>query len=254
MLVVAAQTEDTPPGRFVLLSDAGDLATKAGDADTALAAIDQMAQHFPIDALKFKTRALIEISLLPTTRRRDRGLARQFDAVIAAAMAADRYDLARETAEAASSAASDVQDQSWLQSVQQRESAISYADAEFQKLAPFRVALENDPADANANFRVGAFRCFVKEDWPAGLPMLALGSDPVAKTLATTELGSPANPGALVELADGWWSFSETRPPSQRPPIKRHAVNIYKRVVPRTTGPTRSHVKQRLEEAADAGQ
>jgi len=252
MLEIAAKTDDDPPGRYVLLSNAGDLATQGGDADTALAAIEQGAQHFQIDALKVKARALVAIARLFAPERNAPALAGQLDAVISEAIDADRYDLARDLSAAAAAAAAEFHDQAWLHAAQERTTEISDAEAEFQKLAPARATLERVPADANANFTVGSYRCFVKDDWPGGLWMLAAGSDPVAKALAVTELDNPTDAGKVVELADGWWSLSERRPRAQQPRLKRHAAEIYSRVVSRTIGPTRLHVLKRLDEAEAA--
>ncbi len=62
LLGKASENTEESGTRFVLLREARDLAAGGADADTALAAIDQMESDFKIDALKDKYTVLKKLS------------------------------------------------------------------------------------------------------------------------------------------------------------------------------------------------
>lgn len=252
MLVLAAKTQDDPVGRYVLLSHAGDLATQGADVETALAAVDEVAKQFQIDALKVKARALVAMSKLVTAARKNPALPAQMEAFIAQALAADRYDLARDASTAAAAAATQVRDITWAERIQAQAKPIAEAQAEFLKIADTWSALEKDPADPDANFRIGSYRCFVKEDWPAGLPLLAIGSDPAIKNLALADLNNPTYSDQIIGLGDGWWGVADRLPQFERVRVKRHAAEIYTRLLSKTGPIPYDRLQKRLDEVENS--
>lgn len=65
-------------------------------------------------------------------------------------------------------------------------------------------ALAANPNDAAASLTVGKYLAFAKNEWPAALPRLAKGSDPVLRSLAERELAGPKTGAEKVELGDAW--------------------------------------------------
>ena len=53
-----------------------------------------------------------------------------------------------------------------------RASQLREAQTEFARLGPTFARLRSDPADRDANTRVGKFACLIAGDWDKGLPML----------------------------------------------------------------------------------
>jgi PA14 domain len=64
--------------------------------------------------------------------------------------------------------------------------------------------LKDSANDAAANLAAGRYRCFFQEDWKAGLPLLAKGSDEPLKRLAEQELTPPGEAVDQVKLGDEW--------------------------------------------------
>ena len=94
------------------------------------------------------------------------------------AVAADQYETALVLATAASHAAS----KSQIPAHAAIEDRLSRRRHEIRIIQPMYAAakkaqevLDKNPADAEANLAVGRWRCFYKNDWPAGLPLLAQG-------------------------------------------------------------------------------
>src|SRR5262249_39837491 len=54
----AKNTQEAPPLRFIALVYARDLAARAGDITTAMAAIEELAKHYTVDTLGMKTKML----------------------------------------------------------------------------------------------------------------------------------------------------------------------------------------------------
>jgi len=54
---------------------------------------------------------------------------------------------------------------------------------------------------------VGSYRCFMRNQWNKGIPMLALGNNPALKDLAVKELKGVTDAGeqAKLEMLGGTW-------------------------------------------------
>jgi hypothetical protein len=59
---------------------------------------------------------------------------------------------------------------------------------------------------------VGSFRCFEKDDWERGLPLLALGDDARLKGLAERDRAAPKDAGARRAVGNGWWDLAKGNP------------------------------------------
>ena len=99
LLQAGIDTKGDPAGRYVLLGMAADTAAEAGDAETAFAAVDELARMYTLDGLKLKADTL---ATLGKAKDSDAAvLAERSTLLIDEAIAAERYNVARQVAEAA---------------------------------------------------------------------------------------------------------------------------------------------------------
>ncbi len=112
--------------------------------------------------------------------------------------------------------------------------------------------LEKSPDDSEANLTVGRWFCFCKQDWTAGLPLLAKGSDEKLKLLAEQDIKAPTESDERVKLADAWWDLAQKESGLARDSIHLHAGNIYRDAMPNLASVLKkAAIDKRLAEIAD---
>jgi len=122
--------------------------------------------------------------------------------------------------------------------------------ASWQQFQSVLEKIETDPDDPEANLAAGRHWCFDRGDWDKGLVHLVRSSDAELKRLAQEELQSPpADPEAMIKLADVWWSLSETRKDAEREALMLRAGTWYESAQPDVTSTLlKAKVDKRLEE------
>ncbi len=241
----ALATDDKPAAQFVLLRTAIDLAVQAGDPDTALQAIDELAARFKVKRSAMRADAVLKAA--KTTRSTARQalltqafqVAEELDGQQDFATARRLYDFAVDEAKAHKNPTL------VKQATRMREESARLAKA-FQAVQDARSVLKENPDDPPANQTVGAFCCFVQGDWAAGLPLLALASDKGLKSLAARDLES-ADLGIeqQIQLADDWWAAAEKRADAPSA-LQSRAAYWYRRALPATTGLVKLKIEKRL--------
>jgi WD40 repeat protein len=207
-LLEARDTNDDAAGKYVLLSEAAQLAAKAGDVSTALQAIEELAGTFEIDAgqvLRQKLDAL-EVGSKAANLTKD-----AYHAVVDAALvlmeeavAEDDFDTALALGATADSAAKKTKMVALASSVRQRNEEVRTMVKEFAKVKPFVETLKKNPKDAEANYEAGKYYALYKGNWDKGLPLLARGSNAALKKLAALDLAEPQKGKEQRAVADGW--------------------------------------------------
>lgn len=250
IIEAGAQTPNDAAVQFTLFRVGRDLAVAAGDAATAIEAIDKTAASFQIDTAAIKTDTLLKIS----TQLRD---AEQFKAFEAAArpltveaMAVDDFDSALNLADAGLAAARRTREIELIKNAVTNKRAIESSAARFRAVERALTLLETDPGDAGANLTVGKHRCFVNGDWPAGLALLAKGSDEALKTLAAEDLaftGDDSEGRRRVALGDAWWELGQDADEDESPAMLQRASHWYERALADLAGGlVRVKVEERL--------
>lgn len=240
-------TTDDPIGRFVLLRVGMDIAAQEGDAETTLGAIDEMDKHYAIDRFAVNASVIPKIVKAPGISKTRQAIGLRVYQVAEEAIGADRFDIAKQLLQHASSLALTARDGELRTKATERIKQVEAMETQHASVKVALATLESRPTDPDANLAVGKFRCFVKGDWEFGLPMLALGSDSTLKELATRELTEVTEADAQVALGDAWWNLAETEMDTVRPQIQRHAAGWYQKAWPALTGLVKAKVQSRLK-------
>ncbi len=237
ILQKAEQTEDDPGGAYALFCLAREIAVAAVDAERALQIVDAMAERYEVDALGAKGGVLLELAKSTADHA---ALTEEALDLADAAVDGERYELAARLSKLA-----------LVEAGRAGQSQVQQDAKAFADYVAARAALADKPNDRAANFRAGAYLCFVKGDWEKGLPYLSKGSNERLKKPAERERSKPpATVAAQVELADAWWSAGRAmNDRAKRDAILVHAGDWYRLVKPGLTGADEAkRVEERLKE------
>lgn len=100
LIAAAHETTNDPTGKYIMISKSLDLAAQAGDVEIVMAAAEMLTGSFAIDDIKTKGSALRSVAKgirLPEDQVR---FVNRAESVIDEAVAADRYDVAKQVADA----------------------------------------------------------------------------------------------------------------------------------------------------------
>jgi hypothetical protein len=252
LLQAGTETKDDVAGKYVLFVMAKDLAMDAGAMETAQSAVEEIDKGYEIDGLKLKSEAMARLVKCGRSPEDFRKLVKWAEKVIDEAVSQDRYDLARQVAGGAVSAAKQSRDLDLMKRISTRSEDIREIESASIDARNAMATLATDPNNPDANRLAGRFVCFVKEDWPKGLPMLALGNDAALKTMAEHDLRGAGEAGTKATLGDGWWDLAENESGVGKMPLLRRAAFWYQQAVVELGGLEKAKIEKRLRQIQTA--
>jgi hypothetical protein len=254
MIGAALKLTDGSADQYVLLRIARDIAAGAGDAPTALRAVEKMVERFDVPAAKLTAETLQTAALKATTSSQQKAVAQAVISVANAVADEDEYDLALSLCESARSCAQKARQLSLGKELSAKIGDLKKRQLAFREYRDALAALEKNPTDPGVNLVAGRRVCFVNGDWERGLPMLALGSDAELKTMATKDLGGAKSAEEQAALGDAWWALAEGKVAAEGDALRLRAGFWYRQAEPKLVGGLAGlKVKQRLEELSKLG-
>jgi hypothetical protein len=249
-------TQGDPAGQYVLFRMARESAAGLADASLAVQAIDEMARWFQIDPMAMKLETLSSIAKMTMPPGTQKAFADTALVVVDDAVAADSYDLAKQVIALGVPAARKARDADLAKQLQNRDKEADALKLAFAEVKAAQAKLDEHPLDADANLAVGHYRSFMKADWDHGVPMLALGSNPKLKELATAELDADAEldatkrPDEQLKLGDAWWNYASTLESATRDRVESRALVWYAKALPQLSGLQKLRVEKLLQEVS----
>ncbi len=245
----AGKAQGLPVDNFVLLTGAIAAGRDAGALDLCTQAADTLASNYEVDGLRLKVDAALKMSMKASTPVVAAENARDALLLIDSLIAANDYATALRVIGAVRPAAAS--DPVNARRFTARASAIEVLKSESDACVADLQKLKAAPHDPAANFAVGRFLCFVQGRWQSGLPFLANGSDAELKSLAQREPANPTDAGAVMKLADEWWTIQKRQTGLVQANIGRHVADLYQLVADGFTGLQRLEIDQRIATIAD---
>jgi len=253
LLTAGTEPRDDSDKSYTLLRMAWEEATKLGEANVAINAVEEIGKRFEIDVVEVKAKTLESVgkttSGWPSSRKQE--LAEKVLAVLDEAVAADDYAVADQLVLQARGLAAAVRGSEPLSRlVTVREKQIQELKRNREAVLHSLEVLESQPDDPAANEAVGRYYCFLKGDWQEGLSRLAAGGDDELKRIARVDL---ANPPLIVDrlaLADDWWAASEKADSPTKEQLQLRAATWYGMIESDLAGADQLRARQRLSEAA----
>lgn len=240
--------------RYVLLQTAATTAAEVGETETALAAVQALHEQYRENTAPLELRILERAARAAKTPTAYADIAEKSLALAPRAIQADDYDTAKDAVQQARSYARKAKDKALYESASDFYRVVREAEREYKAVATAFATVAKNPDDAEANLAVGRYLCFIKGDWAAGLPHLALGADETLAALAKTDLGAPESTEAKMLLADHYYELAraEKKDERVRSGLLVRAAGYYEAALPDLTGLDKAKAEMRLQEGAAA--
>jgi formylglycine-generating enzyme required for sulfatase activity len=242
----ALNAQERSADQFVLLTIARDVAAGAGDAATALQAVEKLVERFDVPAANLKAVTLV-VAFSKVTSSTHHQAAEAARSVVGQLAEAGQYGLALSVCEAARSAAQKARENSLLREWSAKATELQRWQEEFHEYRRALALVENNPAEPTANLAAGRYLCFVKDDWRRGLPHLAVGGDAELRAVAIKELRGATSAEEQARVGDAWWALAKTKEGSERDTLRLRAAFWYRQAEPKLApGPAAQTIRQRL--------
>ncbi len=248
LLTQGRSAGDSDAMRFAVLREGCEQAARAGDVALVGSGVDLLASCFAIEAAAEHLRLLMAVKEFPTAEA-VRAVVDAELVMAGQAIDADDYPLAVKAAHAAEELARSAGDAGVLAGARAILERAKLYGEEFAKLGEITDLLGAYTDEGHS--RVGAFQCFVKNEWRSGLEHIVAGSDEAYKELAAEELAAlAASPGADAQLgiADRWWEVAQKQRGDAREGVLAHAFGWYRRAASGVAAGARVRVEKRIEE------
>lgn len=244
----AKQVEDDPASYYVMLREAGELATAAGDAATMREAFGEMGRTFRVDELGMKADSLKRMGAVAKTPDAARSLVAHCMDIADEILVLDRYDIANELGDLAVQLANRSKTPALQKSVKPWRERLTQASAKWNVAEQARMKLEKDPDDSAAHGILGRYLCFVACDWKEGLPHLAKAGNDDLQKAAELDLASPSDPEKMALVGDAWADLAKAAKGEDKRAYQIRALDWFRRSVLKLTGATRTRVEKRIQE------
>lgn len=249
LLDQASKTQSDAAAYWVLCREAQDAAIQAGDATTAVQAVESTSAVFDIDGIATKSAALAAAGKTARTPEEFSSLSHCLTRLVDEMIAADQFDVADKTVSAALLHAKRSNDVPLLARTTIRSKEVAEAKALFQGLKKVRETLARDSESPGANLEMGKFLCYAKGSWDLGLRYLAKGSDATLKNLAEKEIAAPPQAPDRLALAEAWHELSDKeKSPLRKGKLAAHALELYESALPDSSGLVRAKLEKRMAE------
>lgn len=240
--------------QFVLLSQAVEIAIKAGDGYFALDTLDAIDKQFEIDPFQAREDALVTLAEGANTQERIKTLTTVSIRAIKQALAAERRDSALNMAETVIRACRGnlgrahrkqaIELREWVQMICRRQ----------DELASARQTLLANVNEPEAHLVLGNCYAFYHNDWEQGLPHLAKCSNESLKALAQRDLAAPSTLDERIELGDAWWAWGDAQDAEQRDASLLRAGYWYRLALDDSlAGLRKLRLEKRMEELVEVG-
>lgn len=247
--LLAAANDERGANRYALFTTARDFAVEAGDLEVCDDALDGIEASFDVDSPKLRSEAYSKIARNVRLSAEETKLCKDISSTVQGAVAADQFDIAAAMADLGLRIARNADASTLVQQAAADVQAVHEEEANYTNVKKALFALSANPSDAEANLTVGKYRCFIKGDWKAGLPLLALGSDATIKALAGREAAGVASVDDEVRLGDGWWDAANALSGISRTNVQAHVAQWYDAaVLDLDKGLIRTKIEKRLAE------
>ncbi len=254
LLEQASQTKGDPAGHFVLLQIARDVATQAGEIETAFWAIDELGMAFQIDPAQMQSETLPKAAKAAKLAKQHKSVAEHVLSLVDTAIAKDDYATATRLTKEALAAGRKSRDKELVKQINGLGKEVRQLRRAYAEIEEALATLDKKPGDTEANLAVGRFYCLVKVDWEKGISRLALGNDPALRELALKELKGVASPEEGAKLGDAWWDLAQATNGTERDAIMLHAGSWYEQAqATMSSGLAKVRVTKRLKEISRIG-
>jgi hypothetical protein len=244
---LGVETSDNANARYALFLEGRDLALEAGDVETALLAIDEIARRYlDVNALDLKLEALDKAARSARTREACTVLSIMCMSVTETARDVGNFKVAEAASNLAASNARKSKKGNLAAWTTYLARDIAESAKEHARAWEAAELLRTNKSNPEAMLTLGRFRALVMGQWEQGLPLLQGSSDPVLKTIALQEMQQPAEASAQIELGEAWWAAAEKAEGLLKSRARSRAMYWYERSLATLQGLSRTQAEEKL--------
>ena len=252
-LLNRSATTGDPAFEAASLRVAGLLAAGANDESLLAEICNRMEQRFQINIFPEKAELLEQVVKHARTPRYKSDLAEACLNTGFAAVAADDYASALKLSELAKNSAAGASDSSLARTADFLDQETVRCRQAYDGVTNSYRILRSKSGDPEANLAVGKFLCFTKNDWSAGLLLLARGGDAELGAVAKEEISSNLkNPEEQRVLGNKWWDLSSKVQAEDKIFCQRRARYWFLKCIASSKEPDKTPLRQELSERVDA--
>ena len=257
LLEVGIAERSNPTLRFNLLREAGDIAAKNGDLETAEASVKALATHYLVNEYEEYNRVYNSLITNLTSTEIGQQIAIPLIGLIENCISADQYPLAQRLAKDGETLGRRIRDNGVVSRAHALGEKAKDLGDEFKKLIEYQDLLGELTAEGHR--RTGLFLGIGKNDWSKGVPELALGDDQALISLANLDLAAqaaltasattPHNGTATLAAAEAWSAAAPTQARGNpRDSFHARSLSWYRRSTAALDGVARVKCDKRIEE------
>ncbi len=249
LLAQARESGKDPASQFALLSEARDVATAAGDCDSAFEAIGELENAFDVDSLAMKVDVLR--SAVSDDRRRTSVVTKGLVTIKEAAERGDK-ETVKEVGRIVLAAVRHLRNPEYVRKIGVFNKSMEQWAAFVTRCKQGVETLEDAPDDPTANGWAGKYYCLVQGSWDKGLPLLEKGAPDAMRVVALQDLKNPPDPAARISLADAWWELQKQIDGVAAERLRTRAAYWYGLAKADAVGAPKGKIEARLKEIEDA--
>lgn len=243
-----AETPNDAAARYVMLSEACQMAAAAGEPELMSKALTALEDSYELGGWELPLSIFSQLKSSAKTAEARESFFEAATAWSQRAIQADAYDAALTLASDAASAVLRARDAEVRKRAVAHREAVRAMQKGWESVRESFDTLQQKPDDPAANTAVGKFLCFVKRDWDRGISHLAKGDDAALRQLAVRELKQPADVKYRVALADAWWGHGETLSDADKNAAQQRAAHWYAAADPDLQGLEKARVVKRMKD------
>ena len=217
--------------QYVLLRVARDAAIQNSSVDLAMEIISELSTRFEVDQCAMQASALTQMAGKCRDTNQALRVSHLLLPIIESSIVTGDLKFTSELLPVLETAARRSRDGQVFGKHQDLKLKLDALSKAYPSVVAARKVLTTSPEDAEANQTIGEYCCFLKGDWPTGLPHLAKGTDQTLKALADLDLDASAVTSSQIELGDQWWKYADQFTGSKQTSIRHRAVFLYKKAV-----------------------
>ena len=234
--------------RWALLAEAARIAADAGDPDATFKVLDAVIGGYAVDPLVVRLDAITRLAQKVSPANAS-DLAVACMGICRERLQSGDLAGARKLLAMAGSLARKNPTRSMTAELNALTIAIKDAEKHARDLKSIREKLAASPDDPAVLLEAGRFYCFKTDNWAAGLPLLARGSDAELATLARNELRPRQNAKDAAALGDQWWKWGERQANALKSRAMVHASELYRESLPAIDGLEKLRVEKNIQAA-----
>ncbi|MBT6495084.1 MAG: hypothetical protein HOL01_11090, partial [Planctomycetaceae bacterium] len=252
LLEQGQESDDDLVARYVLLQEAKRLAIDAGDTALTMDAVDSIVWHFDVDPSAETMAVLRKLAgsvRFPANGKEVADAAFDF---AKSANEAGQMETALEFLKMASSTATKFRQRPLAKEILDFRRNIIALKQRDDDAAAASQTLADNPDDPKANLEWGSYLCFIKQDWTAGLPLLAKSDNAGLTAVVELEIAAPTEAEQMKAVADAWWNLAQSKKSNriQKSQWLGRAGHWYGKSVGDLTGLQKTLVEKRIKEIA----